>query len=160
MSLLTIQNSALLGIHDMLRQSRVKHQICVFRSDSVAILKTYEQLSVSNKLQQSFSGMDDSGYTPLAKAMRTEADKLLRRREKRKIMLIMTDGTPDNKDDVLALIRVLRELGVEVYGFGLCCGEIVSCFPDGDRSTVVAIDPMEIPDRLAELTHYIATKAG
>jgi hypothetical protein len=62
---------------------------------------------------------DLDGSTPLAEALLYGASELLATRESRKILLVLTDGIPDDLDAAIARVREIRETGIEVHGIGL-----------------------------------------
>lgn len=58
------------------------------------------------------------GSTPLAQAIIAECQVLLQRRERRKVITVLTDGLPDDGQQVIAAIRWAAKQGVEVVGIG------------------------------------------
>lgn len=59
------------------------------------------------------------GSTPMAEAMIWAATQLAQRREERKMLMIATDGDPDDANSVLELTRLYAKSGVEVIGVGI-----------------------------------------
>lgn len=62
---------------------------------------------------------DLDGSTPLAEALLYGASELLATRESRKVLLVLTDGIPDDLDAAITMVREIREAGIEVHGIGL-----------------------------------------
>ena len=75
------------------------------------------------------------GNTPLGEALWRVMQKMSVRREKRKIILILTDGEPDSRPNALAAIKEAGRQGFEVYGLGLKNESIRSLLPG--RSLVI-----------------------
>ncbi|MFT4302780.1 MAG: hypothetical protein QM579_13630 [Desulfovibrio sp.] len=57
-----------------------------------------------------------SGGTPLTAALWWVMQKMLFFREERKIILIITDGVPDNTHAARQALNITQGLGFEVYG--------------------------------------------
>jgi len=60
-----------------------------------------------------------NGSTPLLEALMWSGDSLVERKEERKVLIVITDGTPDGFDDCREAIKDLRRAGIEVYGLGI-----------------------------------------
>ncbi|WP_308585260.1 VWA domain-containing protein [uncultured Desulfovibrio sp.] len=60
-----------------------------------------------------------SGGTPLAEALWWVLQTMLPLKEQRKIILVITDGMPDNSQAANNAIGVAQKLGFEVYGLGI-----------------------------------------
>jgi len=56
--------------------------------------------------------------------------------EQRRMVLIITDGSPDGAANVRAAIKAATALGVEVYGLGIDSPHITTLLPG--RSRVIA----------------------
>ena len=59
------------------------------------------------------------GGTPLLGALRQVLPALLGRQTERKAILVLTDGEPMSKTQVIQEIAAITEMGVEVYGIGI-----------------------------------------
>lgn len=59
------------------------------------------------------------GSTPMAEAMMGAGIALFQRPEKRKILMVTTDGQPDNSDQARWVIDLARRSGIEVLGLGI-----------------------------------------
>ena len=57
--------------------------------------------------------------TPLAEALWWTLQVLVKRRERRKLLLILTDGQPNTWDPSVEALRQITRVGIEVYGVGL-----------------------------------------
>jgi len=60
-----------------------------------------------------------SGSTPMTEAIWFAAASLLRCREPRKVLLVMTDGQPNDTLSTLELLQRCRDSGIETVGVGL-----------------------------------------
>ena len=74
--------------------------------------------------------MQAHGGAPLAEALWWVMRQMLILRETRKVVLILTDGVPDDVTQCLQALEALRKTGVEVYGIGMKFDCISSLLPD------------------------------
>lgn len=73
--------------------------------------------------------MQAHGGTPLAEALWWVMRQMLILKETRKVVLILTDGVPDDVPQCLQALEALRKTGVEVYGIGMkfdCISSLLS----------------------------------
>ena len=70
-----------------------------------------------------------SGTTPLAEALWWIAGAMLSLSETRKILLIITDGFPDNTQKALDALHMLQKLGTEVMGIAVQSPELARLLP-------------------------------
>ena len=85
-------------------------------------------------------GCEAGGGTPLAPALYRCARMLERRREQRKLLIVVTDGSPDCRNSAAVALRVIAQRGVECFGVGIQCNAVEGLF---NQSKVI--------DSLAEL---------
>ena len=90
-----------------------------------------------------------SGGTPLAGAMWWVLQTMLHLKEQRKMILIITDGMPDNQLAANNAIGVAQKLGFEVYGLGIRDEHITHLLPH--TSKVVKDLPDLVPAMFALL---------
>ena len=90
-----------------------------------------------------------SGGTPLAGAMWWVLQTMLHLKEQRKMILIITDGMPDNQLAANNAIGVAQKLGFEVYGLGIRDEHITRLLPH--TSKVVNDLPDLVPAMFAML---------
>jgi len=83
-------------------------------NDGVLILKDFNEKSKTGRFAISVSG-----GTPTATALRWAGQNIWPRLEKRKIVLALFDGEPDNPEQAAAMVQLLRENGIEVYSIGI-----------------------------------------
>lgn len=84
------------------------------------------------KVPDSFD-INASGGTPLAAALWWVMQTILFLREQRKIILIITDGIPDNTHAAIHAVTVAQKLGYEVYGLGIRDEHIGLLLPQTSR---------------------------
>lgn len=88
------------------------------------------------------------GQTPLGEALWWVLQRLVPLRHDRKIVLIVTDGAPDNLVNTKEAIRTARLLGVEMFGLGIDAPAILGLLP-GCSVTIQALD--QLPSALFAL---------
>jgi hypothetical protein len=59
------------------------------------------------------------GGTPLAQALWYAAAELLARREQRRLLMVLTDGAPDDAREAARLLTLARAAGIETVGIGI-----------------------------------------
>jgi hypothetical protein len=74
-----------------------------------------------------------SGGTPLAGALWWVLQNMLPLKEQRKMILVITDGMPDNPFAANNAIGVAQKLGFEVYGLGIRDEHITDLLPHTSR---------------------------
>ncbi|MDD2967800.1 MAG: VWA domain-containing protein, partial [Desulfovibrionaceae bacterium] len=74
------------------------------------------------------------GTTPMAEALWWVMQQMLPLQETRKIILIITDGEPDNIADTKAALLQAHNLGMETYGIGIKSDSITRLLPIQSRS--------------------------
>ena len=70
-----------------------------------------------------------SGGTPTAEAMTSSLMRMLARKEKRKILIVMTDGCSNDPDAVRQVVETAHRKGVEVIGVGIQHHDSQNTFP-------------------------------
>lgn len=74
-----------------------------------------------------------NGMTPMGEALWWVLQHLSNRQEPRRMVLIITDGSPDGTANVRAAIKAAATLGVEVYGLGIDSPHITTLLPGCSR---------------------------
>ncbi len=74
-------------------------------------------------------GIDGSGCTPMTQAMWYSANELLKQKEGRKMLIVITDGIPDDENSVKNFIKLATNSGVEVIGIGIQADYVKKMFP-------------------------------
>ncbi|OJY94353.1 MAG: hypothetical protein BGP25_05025 [Lysobacterales bacterium 63-13] len=103
---------------------RVKSAACAF--PDILILKQWEEhvRQVASRFP-----VNVDGFTPMAQAMLWGAANLASRREERKLMIVITDGAPDNAQGVRTMVRKLSQGNVECIGIGIGHDAVRTLFP-------------------------------
>lgn len=70
-----------------------------------------------------------NGGTPMAPAMWYAASVLMSRREPRKVMMVLTDGMPDNEQSTRDIVTRCGVAGIEVIGIGIELPGVTALFP-------------------------------
>jgi cobaltochelatase CobT len=76
-------------------------------------------------------GMVDAiGNTPLGEALWWVLQRLVQRREERKLVIVITDGVPDDPVAAKEAIAAARRVGIEVYGIGILSHHLKPLMPE------------------------------
>lgn len=78
-------------------------------------------------------GVEGSGGTPLAPALWWVVQTLYAQKEERKIVLVITDGMPDEVEACRAVLSRMRALHMEMYGIGIRQTFIETLLPKTSR---------------------------
>ncbi len=78
------------------------------------------------KPRAGFFNIGSSGGTPMAEALLWAGMLLTHRPERRKIVIPMTDGSPDDLRKTRKAVERLRSCGIEVYGIGILDNSILT----------------------------------
>ena len=70
-----------------------------------------------------------AGATPLAEALWWIAGQMVPLKECRKILLLVTDGLPDNPEKVTEALLVLRQFGIKPVGIAICSPALADILP-------------------------------
>lgn len=65
------------------------------------------------------SELDAGGGTPLAEALREAVPRLLAQRTQKHVLILVTDGEPNNRDEALKELAWTEAQGVEIMGIGM-----------------------------------------
>lgn len=100
------------------------------------------------------------GSTPLAEALWWIMQQMHSLPEERKIILILSDGEPDNFDEAVNALKVAREQGYEVYGIGIETTAMSRLLP-GSRSQGIS-DLNSLPPAMFSMLQdaFIHKKGG
>ena len=72
-----------------------------------------------NKAREEMRAVFASGGTPLAEALAIVRPVLLQQRKRRKVLVVITDGKPQNHQLAMCQLHMCREMGIEVYAIGI-----------------------------------------
>lgn len=68
------------------------------------------------------------GSTPMAEAMWYAAYELTKTKEQRKMMVVITDGAPDDHIRAQEIIELCKKSNVELIGVGICTNSVANLF--------------------------------
>jgi Mg-chelatase subunit ChlD len=112
-------------------------------AEKVALVKDFGE-----KVQPGRFALQASGSTPMAEALLWAAMQLTHRKEKRKLVMVLTDGQPDDGEATCAVMKRLQACGIETFGIGIQDRSILSWMNKGAR---VIHECGELPQALVEL---------
>lgn len=114
--------------------------------NSNAVLKMWQELPTAAILRS--MKMFANGSTPMAEAMYGAGIEICKRREKRKILFVVTDGAPNNIEQASWVIDTARQTGIEVLGLGISY-DVGRLFGDQFSTRISDID--ELPQSMIGL---------
>ncbi|EJL6505620.1 VWA domain-containing protein [Vibrio cholerae] len=91
------------------------------------------------------------GCTPMAQAMWFAANSLLAQRQKRKLMIVLTDGDPDDWAATHDIVDRCRRSGFELLGIGIQTRSVEKFFPQ----SIVINDVKDLKRELFEVTQQL-----
>ncbi|WP_290920197.1 VWA domain-containing protein [Halodesulfovibrio sp.] len=97
------------------------------------------------------------GTTPMTESLWWVLQQMSELREQRKILLIVSDGEPDDVSGTLEVIKKGRKYGVEFYGLGICAPEIKGILPQ-QSSVVATLD--ELPSAMFAMLREAVAKSA
>ncbi|MCB5286130.1 MAG: VWA domain-containing protein [Candidatus Cloacimonetes bacterium] len=102
--------------------------------------------------------LSPAGGTPMGEALWWVMQEMLPLAEKRKLVLIVTDGDPDSVDCAIQAIEQGMRAGFEIYGIGITSQAIMGLLPG--RSVVVNAMPELAPAMFTLLENAILIRRG
>ncbi|RME42313.1 MAG: VWA domain-containing protein [Chloroflexi bacterium] len=100
----------------------IRTAIHAFAGDQVRQLKGFDQ--PLSHARGNLAGLYASGGTPMALALWKAGCAIARRREQRKLLFLVTDGSPSDLVATMEVYRMLDASGIEVYGVGINSGAV------------------------------------
>ncbi|HID8148944.1 TPA: VWA domain-containing protein [Proteus mirabilis] len=91
------------------------------------------------------------GCTPMAQAMWFAANSLLAQKQKRKLMIVLTDGDPDDWAATHDIVDRCRRSGFELLGIGIQTRSVEKFFPQ----SIVINDVKDLKCELFEVTQQL-----
>lgn len=76
-----------------------------------------------------YEALSASGGTPMTEAIWYAAHQLAQRDEPRKLILVVTDGQPNDRNSCAKAIQVVGNCGVEIMGLGISTDSVTDLFP-------------------------------
>ncbi|BBV10081.1 VWA domain-containing protein [Providencia stuartii] len=91
------------------------------------------------------------GCTPMAQAMWFAANSLLAQKQKRKLMIVLTDGDPDDWAATHDIVDRCRRSGFDLLGIGIQTRSVEKFFPQ----SIVINDVIDLKRELFEVTQQL-----
>ncbi|OOZ11936.1 VWA domain-containing protein [Solemya velum gill symbiont] len=91
------------------------------------------------------------GCTPMAQAMWFASNSLLAQKQKRKLMIVLTDGDPDDRAATHDIVDRCRRSGFELLGIGIQTRSVEKFFPQ----SIVINDVKDLKRELFEVTQQL-----
>ncbi|MCI0419205.1 MAG: VWA domain-containing protein [Acidobacteria bacterium] len=101
-----------------------------------------------------YAAIEAEGSTPLAEALWWYATALLFRQEERKILLVITDGEPNDRNSARDVIQRYLNSGIEAIGLGIELPLIEGLFPTSEIINSV----QQLPNALFRLLEQALTR--
>jgi cobalamin biosynthesis protein CobT len=121
------------------------------------IYKNFSDIKVSDEDLRKYYGMSSTYMhgNPDAENILWAYDRLVKRKEKKKLLIVMSDGSPAASKGGSGIGRytenVIKEIeaskNVEIYGLGLCSDSVEHYY----KANSVVNEPQDIPSKLIEL---------
>ena len=99
-------------------------------------------------------GVEAHGSTPLTEAMWWVLGMLSTRPEHRKVVLVVTDGYPDDPETAQETITAAQRMGMDVLGIGIDAPAIISMIPGSENIT----DIRELAPAMFRLLQHTMTE--
>jgi Mg-chelatase subunit ChlD len=134
------------------RISKVKTSIEMFPGhdgtvDHTVTLQAFGQSA--RQVARRVNDVDAGGGTPLAEALQEVIPRLLAQRVKKRIVFLVTDGIPNDRERALKEIAEAEKSGVEFVGIGI--GEYGKAIEMITPYSVCINDASELPDAFEKL---------
>lgn len=101
----------------------------------------------SPRFRQANFQLDAWGCTPMAEGINVVTQALLEQQQTRRLMVVLTDGEPDNAPLAQAMIATAESYGIEVFGVGIQTDSVKRLF----KRWIEIHDINQLPDRLVSL---------
>lgn len=86
--------------------------------------------------------MKATGGTPLGPALKSVCNTMMFLREKRKMVIIITDGAPDSVSEVKEAVALCRRMKIETYGVGLDCDSLSNILKDDEWVVINGVEDL------------------
>ena len=100
-----------------------------------------------------FGKVQATGSTPLEDGIQYALKEISKRKERHRVILVVTDGVPDNADVVRGQIRIAAEAGIPIIGVGISsgCYAVKGLFPQHVQVPKIS----ELPNKLLRILDEI-----
>ena len=141
------------------QQEYALNSVVYHRTDRVAIDLFMDWDESFKQCKHRFAAVQATGSTPLSDGIQFALQELSNRPERHRVIVVLTDGCPDNARVVTRQIRLAKEAGITVIGVGIDGAEyyVPALFPDHH---IVVEDLTELPKRMMEVVGAIVFPKG
>ena len=118
------------------------------------VFKDWHESMRTKKVVSRFSAYKATGSTPLSDGVAFALESLSERPERHRVVLVLTDGCPNNSEVMNRLVRLAREAGIWVIGVGIGygMGSVRTLYPD---KSIVCEDFTTMPRDLVDVLETI-----
>jgi cobaltochelatase CobT len=123
---------ATVAVAESARRASIPCEVLGFEGERLHVFQAFgeQPMAVRHRIGKMPSLARDGGGTPMGEALYRAAFRLVHRKEQRKLLIVFTDGMPNNRELTEEVIELLKATpGVEVIGIGICCEAVVGLFP-------------------------------
>ena len=112
-----LATQAVIALAEVCNTLSVPVEVVTFGGDEVGAIKTFDDQLV--RARGRIGAIGAGGGTPTAEALWVAGNRLFNRKEERKILMLVTDGEPDNMPYAQQVASMVENSGIELYGIGL-----------------------------------------
>jgi len=112
-----LATQAVIAIAEVCAVMGVPFEVVTFAGGQIGAIKTFDH--PLTRARGRIGAIDAGGGTPTAEALWIAGNRLVGRREERKILMLVTDGDPDNMPSAKQVAGLIERSGIELYGIGL-----------------------------------------
>lgn len=120
----------LIALTEAAKAAGFSYEASLFEGDTFKIIKGFGE-ACEGPVRERLGGLNAEvgGGTPLGDAMFQAGVRLSMKPEARKVMLVLTDGMPNDGAAVSQMVTRLRGMGIEVIGVGILTDAVKNFFP-------------------------------
>ncbi|ADC73359.1 von Willebrand factor type A (plasmid) [Thioalkalivibrio sp. K90mix] len=97
----------------------INTQVSAFPASSSGGLVPITSFGENGRMKADNFGVGSTGATPMSNAILGVLPSMFARSESRKVMLVITDGAPNDSESAMEAIRMARDVNVEMYAIGI-----------------------------------------
>lgn len=117
-----LAKQALVAISEVNASLRVKTELVAFEGCGVEIIKSFDD--DLNSRRGAIGSLLAAGGTPTAEALWETGNRIVARKEERKLILLLTDGHPNDLVGAGQVAKMIAASGIELYGIGIACDAV------------------------------------
>ncbi|MBU1959983.1 MAG: VWA domain-containing protein [Gammaproteobacteria bacterium] len=112
-----LATQAVIAMAEVCAVMGVPFEVIPFAGSQIGAIKTFD--APLARARGRIGAIAASGGTPTAEALWIAGNRLVARREERKILMLVTDGSPDNMPAAQQVAGLIERSGIELYGVGI-----------------------------------------